>query len=66
MAVSLRFGDCNNGLNAGLWARTLNDVAANAWWNNAASLISTKTRYTQMLPISQYTAGGCDTAISAP
>ena len=36
-AVSLRFGNCNDGLNDGLWARTLNNVAANAWWNYGAS-----------------------------
>ena len=36
-AVSLRFGTCNDGLNDGLWARTLNNVAANAWWNYGAS-----------------------------
>ena len=35
--VSLRFGNCNDGLNDGLWARTLNNVAANAWWNYGAS-----------------------------
>ena len=37
-AVSLRFGNVNNGANDGLWARTLNDVATNARWNNGASL----------------------------
>ena len=36
-AVSLRFGDCNNGANDGLWARPLNSVAAPAWWNSGAS-----------------------------
>lgn len=37
-AVSLRLGNVNNGANDGLWARTLNDVATNARWNNGASL----------------------------
>ena len=36
-AVSLLFGNCNDGLNDCLWARTLNNVAANAWWNYGAS-----------------------------
>ncbi len=36
-AVSRRFGTCNDGANDGLWARTLNVVAANAWWYDGAS-----------------------------
>lgn len=36
-AVSLRFGDCGIGADAGLWARALNPVAANAWWSCGAS-----------------------------
>ena len=36
-AVSLRFGICANGANDGLWARTLNTVAADAWWHCGAS-----------------------------
>ena len=38
-AVSLRFGSCGVGLAGGLWARALNYVAANAWWNYGASLL---------------------------
>ena len=41
-AVSLRLGNVNNGANDGLWARTLNDVATNARWNNGASLFCQK------------------------
>ena len=37
--VSFRFGGCGNGLHDGLWARTLLDVAALAWWYYAASLL---------------------------
>ncbi len=37
LAVSLRFGCCNNGLDDGLFARTLYIVATNAWWHSAAS-----------------------------
>ena len=36
-AVSLRFGLCVNGLADGLWARTLGNVAADAWWCCGAS-----------------------------
>lgn len=36
-AVSLRFGDCTCGAGDGLWARTLCDVAARAWWGCGAS-----------------------------
>ena len=36
--VSIRFGNSNNGTNCGLAARNLNNDAANAWWNNGASL----------------------------
>lgn len=50
-AVSLRFGNCNNALNCGLWARTLNNAAANAWWNNGASLESTTWNINQNVPI---------------
>ena len=38
-AVSLRFGACLGGLVGGLWARALNYVAANVWWNYGASLL---------------------------
>ena len=36
-AVSLRFGGCGSGAVDGLWARALDDVAADAWWNYGAS-----------------------------
>ena len=36
-AVSLRFGNCDGGACDGLWARTLNVVAADAWWIYGAS-----------------------------
>lgn len=36
-AVSLRFGICNRGAVDGLWARTLDNVAASAWWDYGAS-----------------------------
>lgn len=39
VAVSLRLGSCNYGLNDGLWARSLNGVASSAWWDCAASLL---------------------------
>ena len=35
--VSLRFGSCAHGLACGLFARTLDDVAAYAWWGCGAS-----------------------------
>ena len=37
LAVSLRFGSCTDGLGGGLFARTLYNVAADAWWGYAAS-----------------------------
>ena len=36
-AVSLRFGGCHDGAVGGLWARTLGNVAADAWWACGAS-----------------------------
>nr|DAP78226.1 MAG TPA: hypothetical protein [Caudoviricetes sp.] len=39
-AVSLAFGNCNNGLNAGPRTRNLNNVAGNANWNIGAALYS--------------------------
>lgn len=37
LAVSLRFGGCRNGLDDGLFARALHNVAADAWWGYGAS-----------------------------
>lgn len=37
-AVVLRFGNCNNGSNAGLACSNLNNSAANANWNISASV----------------------------
>lgn len=36
--VCLRFGNCNNGSNAGARARNWNNVATNTNWNIGASL----------------------------
>lgn len=38
-AVSLRFGNCHDGLHDGLWVRDLNRVASDAWWGYGASLL---------------------------
>ena len=57
-AVSLRFGNCNNGANAGVWARNLNNAAANAWWNNGASLNIYHMEYKPKCSHRSYTAGG--------
>jgi len=37
---AFRLANCNNGLNGGLFARTFNNVATNAWWNYGASFLS--------------------------
>lgn len=34
-----QLGCCGDGLAVGLWARTLNCVAADAWWRCGASLL---------------------------
>ena len=36
-AVSLRFGNCADGADGGLWARALDVVASYAWWHSGAS-----------------------------
>lgn len=38
-AVALRFGNCNNGLNAGPRALNLNNTAGNANWNIGAAML---------------------------
>lgn len=43
MAVSLRFGNCNNGAHDGARARNWNNVATNTNWNIGFALILLKT-----------------------
>lgn len=47
---AFRFGNCSNGGNDGFFARTFNNVAANAGWNNGASVLSCSGITIQMPP----------------